>query len=115
MQGIRVAEHMSLASNFAATLMKLLYDIQVADENDAYIAKVERFMVGFNEALVPGNFLVEFFPVLRHLPAWLPGAGFQRRFASWRAASRDLKNAPVAHVQEAMVSSTSTSGEETCR
>ena len=63
---------MSIASNFAATLMKLLYDIQVADENDEYIAKVERFMVGFNEALVPGNFLVEFFPVLRHLPAWLP-------------------------------------------
>ena len=84
--------------------MKLLYDIHVADENDEYIIKVERAVQGASEGVSPGVFLVEVLPFLRYVPQWLPGAEFQARFAGWRAAAADLKNAPVVHVRDAMVS-----------
>ncbi|KAI0697651.1 cytochrome P450 [Cerioporus squamosus] len=86
---------------FSSTLMKLLYDIQVADEDDEYIAKVERAVQGASGTL-PGKYLVEVLPFLRYIPDWVPGAEFQKQFASWRAAASDLKNAPVDHVKEAM-------------
>ncbi|RPD61610.1 cytochrome P450 [Lentinus tigrinus ALCF2SS1-6] len=87
---------------FSATLMKVLYDIEVADENDEYIIKVEQAVQGAAEGTLPGRFLVEVFPFLRHVPEWVPGAGFQERFAAWRAAASELKNAPVARVKDSM-------------
>ena len=33
------------------------------------------------DAFVPGRYWVEFFPFLRFVPAWVPGAGFQKDFA----------------------------------
>ncbi|RDX45834.1 cytochrome P450 [Lentinus brumalis] len=87
---------------FSSTLMKLLYNIQVADEDDEYIVKVEHAVQGASEGTLPGKYLVEVLPFLRYVPDWVPGAGFQKRFASWRAAASDLKNAPVAHVKQAL-------------
>ncbi len=87
--------------------MKLLYNIQVADEDDEYIVKVEHAVQGASEGTLPGKYLVEVLPFLRYVPDWVPGAGFQKRFASWRAAASDLKNAPVAHVKQALVSCSS--------
>ncbi|RPD61602.1 CyP450 monooxygenase [Lentinus tigrinus ALCF2SS1-6] len=87
---------------FSAALMEMLYGIQVSGENDEYIAKAEQVVEGVAEGLLPGRYLVEVLPFLRYLPHWFPGAGFQKRFAAWRAASEDLWNAPVARVKEAM-------------
>ena len=60
----------------------------------------------FRTASVPGTFLVEFIPALRHVPAWLPGAGFQTRLANWRAASTKMVDLPYekAKAATAMVS-----------
>lgn len=93
-----------LLSSFSATLLKILYDIDVVNEDDHFIKKVEKAMEGASASTVPGAFMVEFLPFLRHVPAFVPGAGFQRRFAEWRAAASDLKNAPVAYVKSSMVS-----------
>ena len=48
--------------------MKLLYDINVADENDEYNIKVERAVQGASEGMSAGVFLVEVLPFLRHVP-----------------------------------------------
>ena len=47
-----------------------------AEKDDPYIALAERGMEAFAEA--EGFFLVNAFPWLRYLPAWFPGAGFQK-------------------------------------
>ncbi|KAJ0417659.1 cytochrome P450 [Aspergillus carlsbadensis] len=64
-----------------AFILKVLYgynmDYTAVDPLMDYIENVlERFI----PALVPGTWLVDAFPSLKHVPAWLPGAGF-RRFA----------------------------------
>ncbi|KAI0767394.1 cytochrome P450 [Fomes fomentarius] len=92
---IRFKEH--IRYSFSATLLKILYDIDVVNEDDHFIQKVEKAMEGASASSVPGAFMVEFLPFLRHVPAFVPRAGFQRRFAEWRAAASDLKNAPVAY------------------
>lgn len=35
-------------------------------------------------ATVPGTFLVDAFPSLKHVPDWMPGAGFKRIAKEWR-------------------------------
>ncbi|KAI0767393.1 cytochrome P450 [Fomes fomentarius] len=96
----QLKEH--LRYSFSATLLKILYDIDVTDENDEWIKTVEKALEGAIESLVPGAFLVEFLPFLRHVPAFVPGAGFQKKFAEWRELSDDLKSAPVTRVKLSM-------------
>ncbi|KAI0752864.1 cytochrome P450 [Daedaleopsis nitida] len=97
----RLQDHLQF--NFSATLMKLLYDIDVTDEQDKYMAAVNTALAGTPGGRgVPGKFLIRFFPFLRHVPSFIPGAGFQKQFAVWQAAASGLKNVPFAYTKEAM-------------
>ena len=85
-------------------MLKILYDIDAADENDQRIALVEDVLESVAQGVVPGKFLVEFFPFLRHVPAWVPGAGFQALFAGWREAAELMRCEPFELVKRSMVS-----------
>ncbi|KAI0697650.1 cytochrome P450 [Cerioporus squamosus] len=87
---------------FSSAVLKILYDIDAAEDNDPYISNVDAALEGVSQGLVPGKYMVEFLPFLRHVPAWVPGAGFQRQLAKWRAAGVALKNEPFAHVQQSL-------------
>ncbi|KAI0770060.1 cytochrome P450 [Fomes fomentarius] len=77
-----------------ATMLKIGYGIDVEDEENEIIRVIDDALEGAAQARVPGRFLVDFFPPLQYVPAWVPGAGFQKSFARWRDASARLKNAP---------------------
>ena len=83
--------------------MKVSYGIDVMEENDPYVDAAEEAVRSASEGLVPGKFLVEFFPFLRHIPSWIPGASSQRLFQKWQAAGERLKNFPFEYVQNSMV------------
>lgn len=84
-------------------ILKIVYDIDVKDENDDYIQMLEDAVTGAVEGLVPGKFLVEFLPFLRYIPPWLPGATSQRLWAKWMAAADRLKNTPFQHTKMKLV------------
>lgn len=66
-------------------IMRIAYGIEVdAPGNDKYISIAEKGLAVFAAALVPGKYLVETFPILRHLPAWFPGAQFKRDGKQWK-------------------------------
>ncbi|KAI0752763.1 cytochrome P450 [Daedaleopsis nitida] len=89
---------------FAATALKLLYDITPADEHDRYITLIHAALEGAAQALATGKYIViDFFPFLTNLPTWFPGVGFQKKFAEWRASGEELKNVPFAHVKGGIV------------
>ena len=48
----------------------------------------------FNVTFQPGRYLVQTFPWMRYIPAWLPGAGFQREFAAARPRVRSMRDVP---------------------
>ena len=83
--------------------MKIGYGIAVQESDDPYITIAEEVLVGFAEAGIPGAFWVDLFPILKYLPSWFPGAGFQKKAARWREAVNTMAEKPFRHVQKQLV------------
>ena len=83
--------------------MKIGYGIAVQESDDPYISIAEEALNGAAEGATPGAFWVDFFPILKYVPSWFPGAGFQRKAARWREAVNTMAEKPFRHVQEQLV------------
>ena len=83
--------------------MKIGYGIAVQESNDPYISIAEVAFKGTAEAGIPGAFLVDWLPILKYVPSWFPGAGFQKKAARWREATNMMAENPFRHVQEQLV------------
>ena len=83
--------------------MKISYAIDVQESNDPYILAAEEAMKGISEAGVPGAFWVDVFPVLKYVPSWFPGTGFQKKAAHWREVNKYLIEKPFLYVEEQLV------------
>jgi hypothetical protein len=83
--------------------MKIGYGIAVQESDDPYISIAEEVSNGVAEAGIPGAFLVDSFPILKYVPSWFPGAGFQKKAARWREAINTMAEKPFRHVQEQLV------------
>jgi hypothetical protein len=92
-----------ISSTFAATIMKIGYGIVIQESDDPYISIAEEAMSGIAEAGIPGTFWVDLFPILKYVPSWFPGAGFQKKAARWREAINTMAEKPFRHVQEQLV------------
>jgi hypothetical protein len=92
-----------ISSTFAATIMKIGYGIAVQEFDDPYLSIAEEAMDGFAKAAVPGAFLVDSIPILKYVPSWFPGAGFQKKAARWKEATNTMAEEPFRHVQEQLV------------
>ncbi|KAI0700157.1 cytochrome P450 [Cerioporus squamosus] len=63
----------------------------------------EHMEFSFAAIMLKSIFLVEYIPVLQYVPAWVPGAGFQRKFARWRGLIADFLELPFADAKQAWV------------
>ncbi|KAI9059151.1 CyP450 monooxygenase [Trametes sanguinea] len=79
---------------FASSIVRFTYGIEIAEDNDEYLVIAEQALDSFNQAFIPGKYLVETFPVLRFLPSWLPGAKFQREAKIWKSRVHKLRDVP---------------------
>ena len=92
-----------ISSAFAATIMKIGYRIAVQESDDPYISIAEEVLKGVADAGISGAFWVDLFPILKYVPSWFPGAGFQKKAARVREASNIMAERPFHHVQEQLV------------
>ena len=92
-----------LLSTFAATIMKIGYGIVVKESDDPYISMAEIAFTGASEAAIPGAFLVDSIPILKYVPSWFPGAGFQKKAKRVREATDIMAEKPFRVVQEQVV------------
>ena len=83
--------------------MKITYDIDVQESNDPYIKVAEEALKGLHEASIPGAFLVDLFPMLKFVPSWFPGAGFQIKAAHCREVNKAMIENPFRYVKEQLV------------
>ena len=83
--------------------MKILYGISVQESDDPYISIAEEAVSGSAEAGIPGAFWVDFLPILKYIPSWFPGAGFQKKAARWREVISTMANKPFCHVKDHLV------------
>ena len=94
---------MKKKSLFAATITKIAYGIDVQESDDPYILRAEDALDGLNQATIPGAFWVDFFPILKYVPRWFPGAGFQKKAAGWREINAIMIEKPFRYVEEQLV------------
>ena len=59
------------------TIMAIAYGLDVQADNDPYIETSEEAVHLVTKML--GSNLVDVLPILKHVPEWIPGAGFQTR------------------------------------
>ena len=83
--------------------MKISYGIEIQESDDAYISVADKSLEGFNEAAVLGTFWVDFFPLLKYVPSWFPGGGFQKKAAHWRELNASLTEKPFSYTKEQLV------------
>ncbi|KKK20514.1 hypothetical protein ARAM_001120 [Aspergillus rambellii] len=65
----------------------------------------QRALGGFEEIFTPGNWLVNFVPILRHVPSWLPGTGFLEKAAEYGHSARQFTDLPFHFAKHKMAQS----------
>ncbi|KAG7440087.1 cytochrome P450 [Guyanagaster necrorhizus] len=78
----------------ARVIMSITYGIDILPDGDPFVAVAEDAMHTVGLAVVPGTFLVDFLPILKYVPEWFPGAGFQRTAKEWKVLARRMVDIP---------------------
>lgn len=91
-------------SFFTASIIKLVYGIDVADKKDPNVALMIRTLEGV-QGFTSGRVLVQYLPFLRHVPLWVPVLGWQlQELAGWRAAADEVKQVMFDQTRDDLVS-----------
>ncbi|KAI0643150.1 CyP450 monooxygenase [Trametes meyenii] len=90
-----------LKTLFTSTLLKIVYDVDAVDEDDEHARLADEAIEGIRLS-TPGGFAVEVLPFLRHVPAWVPGAGFQSLLAQCKASNERLIHVLFDGAKESM-------------
>ncbi|TBU56856.1 cytochrome P450 [Dichomitus squalens] len=88
-----------LEFSFAAVVLKIMYGIDIAPGDRNFVPLLREALEGPTQALPQGSFLVEHIPILRYVPSWVPGAGFQKKFAHWRSLASEVLEKPFAEAK----------------
>ncbi|KAI0056398.1 cytochrome P450 [Artomyces pyxidatus] len=108
-------EHARLAATSA--ILRLLYGIEVNGKDDTFVKLAEDHSLITAEASAPGRWLVDSFPIfsitnlicarqVRYVPAWFPGAHFQRWALDARRRIEAFTMQPYTKIKAALVEGT---------
>ncbi|KAK0200101.1 cytochrome P450 [Desarmillaria ectypa] len=92
--------HSHIAQDVTALVLRITYGYDVKSDNDEMVALVNCAMEELSVASTPGQFLVDIIPMLRHIPEWLPGAGFKSKAKQWAQDLRNMINVPFEMVKQ---------------
>ncbi|KAJ9267651.1 hypothetical protein DTO212C5_5890 [Paecilomyces variotii] len=86
-----------------AVILKIIYGYTVEPhDKDALVDLIGEAMDQFGQAAVPGAWLVDIMPFMRHLPDWFPGTGFKRTAEKWKNTLIEAADKPFAFVKHQM-------------
>ncbi|KAJ7303729.1 cytochrome P450 [Mycena albidolilacea] len=83
-------------------IMTEAYGIDVLPSDDPYVTLAHKAGRAVSSGAVPGAYLVDTFPILKHIPRWFPGAGFKRQAEEWSKLSRGMLELPFAETKRQM-------------
>ncbi|EPS93953.1 hypothetical protein FOMPIDRAFT_1170091 [Fomitopsis schrenkii] len=85
-------------------IMGIGYGVSISSLDDEFIKHVDSAVHSVFHSGGPAAMLVDFFPILKYLPAWMPGAGFKRLARQVQGSIRDMEYIPLRRVRQAMTS-----------
>ncbi|EIN10379.1 cytochrome P450 [Punctularia strigosozonata HHB-11173 SS5] len=89
-----------------AIILNISHGYEPKEKDDPIVGTVDLATEQFSESTQPGAFLVDVMPILRYVPAWFPGAGFQKKAALWRKTLLEMANIPHEIVKSKVASGT---------
>ncbi|EIN03788.1 cytochrome P450 [Punctularia strigosozonata HHB-11173 SS5] len=95
-----------IRTTIAAVILDIAYGYEVQEKDDPLIRLADGTLKELVQVLTPGAYLVDSLPLLRHIPDWLPGAGFKRVAARMRRHREELVDTPFLRVKEQLAHGT---------
>jgi hypothetical protein len=89
-----------------AIILRIAYGYELQGDDDPLVKLVDRAILQFSLATTPGAWLVDVLPFLKHIPAWVPGAGFKRTAKEWNDALDDMVETPYNLTKRQMAAGT---------
>lgn len=84
-----------------AIILQIAYGYKIEPHRpDPLVSLADEALEQFSQATVPGRWLVDVVPALRHLPEWFPGAGFKRTAKQWNHTLERVVEAPNKFVEK---------------
>ncbi|KAH6899258.1 cytochrome P450 98A3 [Coprinopsis sp. MPI-PUGE-AT-0042] len=93
---------------FGSIIMRVAYGSSDLEFNKVWIAEGENLIDRFADLLTPGHLMVDLIPALRHVPSWMPGAGWKREIESIRKLAVKVVNVPYDDTKERLESGVET-------
>ncbi|KAJ3540447.1 hypothetical protein NMY22_g4293 [Coprinellus aureogranulatus] len=82
------------------TVLSIAYGIEIQVTDDPYIRVSADAIQPVIVAAIPGAFLVDSIPLLKHIPCWFPGASFRRKAREWSVLTRRMVDMPYAEAKK---------------
>ncbi|KAG5654671.1 hypothetical protein H0H81_009920 [Sphagnurus paluster] len=89
-----------------AIILRISHGYEVKETNDPFVQLADQATYQFALSTAPGGFLVDVLPILRHVPTWFPGAGFQRTAKLWASTLVEMVEQPHEYVKRQMAAGT---------
>ncbi|KAK1220843.1 hypothetical protein PQX77_016363 [Marasmius sp. AFHP31] len=84
-------------------ILKIVYGYTLQETaDDPYLRLVQNTVDGIISAVSHGSYWIDYFPFLRYVPGWFPGASFKLKAEEWRRSNEELKNEPWRWVKRAL-------------
>jgi len=87
-------------------IMSVTYGLPVETSDDLYITDAERTMEMITMATIPGAFVVDLIPQLKHLPSWLPFNHIHRTGIEGRRRIEHMITRPFQHAKREIAQGT---------
>ncbi|KAF8528428.1 cytochrome P450 [Hysterangium stoloniferum] len=90
-------------------LMMTTYGLSITSADEDYITEAESLFDKINKVLVPGTYLVDVIPALKHIPVNFPFANFRREALEGRRQLQSVVDRPYQRVKSDMAKGTAPS------
>ncbi|KAG7087478.1 hypothetical protein E1B28_013441 [Marasmius oreades] len=87
-------------------ILEIVYGYQIQGDNDPYVQLADDAVAGMRESFIHGSFLVDYIPILKHVPTWFPGASFKTKAEVWSRDTDKLKELPWTRLKQSMAEGT---------
>ncbi|KAF5856283.1 hypothetical protein ETB97_007639 [Aspergillus alliaceus] len=92
-----------LRKEAGAIILKITYGYTVEPHGrDPLVDLADRAIVEFAQSILPGAWLVDSIPLLRHIPSWLPGGGCTRAAKEFQKISKVFSDIPYTFTKQQM-------------
>jgi hypothetical protein len=98
-----VVTNMLNRRHFGVIIMRAAYGFDDVERNRDIIQTTVTLLAEMGEARKPGRYLVNVFPILKYVPGWFPGAGFQQHFKYLAAKSMQVLHRPFEEAKVLLV------------